>query len=476
MKKVIIIGAGPAGLAAAYKLCVHQINPIILEKDASAGGLSRTIEYNGCYFDIGGHRFFTKNKLVFNWWRDILREDFVKTSRYSRIYYNGKFFDYPISIANVIFNLGIFKTLPLFFSYLKVRLSPSKDEESFEKWVTNRFGNRLYQIFFKSYTEKIWGIPCNQISADWAAQRIKGLSLSKALRNALFKNSKDTVKTLITEFYYPRKGAGMMYDMIASRVIQKGGSIRFNCEVVGIKHENYKVTGLICKDTKESRLFEIEGTDFCSSMPINLLVSWMKPSPDEAILKMCKRLNYRSLIMVYFIFNRKDLFKDNWIYVHSSDVKVCRIQNYKNWSPAMVSDFNKSSLGLEYFCNEGDFMWCQADDMIIDSAIRELEKLKIASAENILDAFVLRVPKAYPVYDSNYHEAMGAIRDFLDRFSNLKCIGRYGMFRYNNMDHSVLTGFFAAENILGSNKDLWDVNIERSYHEELEETSDSQFS
>jgi len=346
MKKVIIIGAGPAGLAAAYKLCVHQINPIILEKDASAGGLSRTIEYNGCYFDIGGHRFFTKNKLVFNWWRDILREDFVKTSRYSRIYYNGKFFDYPISIANVIFNLGIFKTLPLFFSYLKVRLSPSKDEESFEKWVTNRFGNRLYQIFFKSYTEKIWGIPCNQISADWAAQRIKGLSLSKALRNALFKNSKDTVKTLITEFYYPRKGAGMMYDMIASRVIQKGGSIRFNCEVVGIKHENYKVTGLICKDTKESRLFEIEGTDFCSSMPINLLVSWMKPSPDEAILKMCKRLNYRSLIMVYFIFNRKDLFKDNWIYVHSSDVKVCRIQNYKNWSPAMVSDFNKSSLGF----------------------------------------------------------------------------------------------------------------------------------
>jgi len=476
MKKVIIIGAGPAGLAAGYKLCEHKISTVILEKDSIVGGLSRTVKYNGCYFDIGGHRFFTKNKLVFNWWRDILRDDFAKTPRYSRIYYNGKFFNHPISVTNCLFNLGIFQSFPVFFSYLKSRLSPSKDEESFEKWVTNRFGNRLYQIFFKSYTEKIWGIPCSQISADWAAQRIKGLSLVSALRNALFQGGNNTVKTLAREFYFPRLGCGMMYEVIADRITQKGGSIQFNSEVVGIKHENDRVAGLICKSTKDGTLFEIEGTDFCSSMPLNLLVSGMNPPADEYVLEMCRQLSYRSLLMVYFVLGRRDLFKDNWIYVHSPQVKVCRIQNYKNWSPGMTSDANKSPLGLEYFCSEGDSLWCQSDKVTIESAAKELEKLKIADAKDILDAFVLRVPKAYPVYDSNYREAVAAIRDFIGRFSNLKCMGRYGMFRYNNMDHSVLTGFLAAENILGSKNDLWDVNLERAYHEESEETGDAPFS
>lgn len=468
MKKVIIIGAGPAGLAAGYKLCEQGILVLILEKDSCVGGLSRTVKYNGCYFDIGGHRFFTKNKLVSSWWRDILKEDFVKTPRYSRIYYNGKFFHYPISVSNVFLNLGRFQAIPIFFSYLKSRFFPCQDEESFEKWVTNRFGSRLYEIFFKSYTEKIWGIPCDRLSADWAVQRIKGLSLMSALRNALFKSKDNTVNTLVREFYYPRLGCGMMYEEIADKIIQQGGAIQYHSEVVGIKHENGRVRALICKNNKDGSLSEIEGTDFCSSMPLNLLVLGMNPSADSNVVRMSKQLNYRSLIMVYFILGRRDLFKDNWIYVHSADVKVCRIQNYKNWSLSMTDDAAKSHLGLEYFCDEDDSLWCQPDKVTIEMAAAELKKLKITRGEEILDAFVLRVPKAYPVYDSNYREAVTVIKDFIDRFSNLKCIGRYGMFRYNNMDHSILTGFLAAENILGSKINSWDVNLERAYHEELD--------
>jgi protoporphyrinogen oxidase len=470
MRKVVVIGAGPAGLAAGFKLCESKINPIILEKDSIVGGISRTIKYKGCYFDIGGHRFFTKNKLVFNWWREILKDDFVKRPRYSRIYYRGKFFNYPISITNVIFNLGIFHSVPVLFSYLKSRLFPSRDEKSFEKWVTNRFGNRLYQIFFKSYTEKIWGIPGNQISADWAMQRIKGLSLVSVLRNALFKGKKNTIKTLIKEFYYPRLGSGMMYEAVGERIIQRGGLIKLNSEVIQIKHDNNRITALICRNTKDETLFEIEGTDFCSSMPLNLLVSRMDPSPGRYILEMCKRLNYRSLLMVYFVLGRKDLFKDNWIYIHSPDVAVCRIQNYKNWSPDMVSDPNESSLGLEYFCTEGDSMWCQSDKVAIELAANELEKLKIASKNDIRDAFVLRVSNAYPVYDKNYHEALQVIKDFIGRFSNLQCIGRTGMFCYNGMDHSVLTGFLAAENIFGAKNNLWGVNADQSYLEEFKDS------
>ncbi len=472
---MVIIGAGPAGLAAGYRLCGYKINTIILEQRSGVGGLSRSLEYKGYYFDIGPHRFFTKNKLVFRWWNGILKADFIKKPRYTRIYYNGKFFSYPILIRNVISNLGIFVSLLIGYSYLKSRLFPSQNEDNFQNWVTNRFGKRLFQIFFKDYTEKIWGMPCNQISADWAAQRIKGLSLSSAVRNALFKDKKNTVKSLIKKFHYPRLGAGMMYEAVAQRIIQQGGPIKLNSEIIEIKHNNAKITGLICRDSNDGSLFEIEGSHFLSSMPISLLVSRMSPAPDESILKICKSLNYRSLLIVYLILGRKDLFKDNWIYIHSRDVLVGRIQNYKNWSPDMINDPDKSSLGLEYFCTEGDSTWSQLDEKAIELAAKESEKLKLIQKADILDAFVLRVPNAYPVYDINYGRAVAAIRDFVSRFLNLQCIGRAGMFRYNNMDHSILTGFLAADNIQGAKNDIWNVNVEQSYHEELEESGVTPF-
>lgn len=471
MKKVIIIGAGPAGLAAADKLCENGINPVVLEKDSCVGGLSRTIKYNGHYFDIGPHRFFTKNSSVFNWWQDTLRNDFIKMGRHTRIYYKGKFFNYPLSIGNVLSNLGILNFFPIFFSYLKSRFLPSRNEESFQDWVINRFGNRVYQLFFKDYTEKIWGIPCNQISADWAAQRIKGLSLSSTVRNTIFRDKKNKIKTLIREFHYPRRGCGMMYEAVANRVIQRGGEIKLNSEVMEIKHNHNRLTGLVYKNTRDGSLSEIEGTDFCSGMPLNLLVLRMNPLAGKQILEACNRLKYRSLLMVYLIIGKRDLFKDNWLYIHSGEVKVGRIQNYKNWSADMVADPQNTTLGLEYFCAEGDSFWNQADKTTIDLAARELEQLKIAHINDILGAFVLRIPYAYPVYERKYDEALGIIKDFLGRFSNLQCIGRTGMFRYNNMDHSILSGFLAAQNLCGANHNIWNINLEHSYHEELEENN-----
>lgn len=469
MNKIVIIGAGPAGLAAASKLSERNVSSIILEKDSMVGGISRTVKYKGCYFDIGPHRFFTKNKAVFNWWQDNLKGNFIKKSRYTRIYYKGKMFNYPIAISNVILNLGLFGSFPIFLSYLKSCLFPARNEDCFQNWVINRFGNRLFQIFFRDYTEKLWGMPCSEISADWAAQRIKGLSLSSALGNCLQRGKKNKIKTLVSEFYYPRFGSGMMYETVARRIIEKGCTIKLNSEVVQIKHNNKKIMALICKDASSGKLFEIEGTDFCSSMPLNLLVSRMDPLPGEGLLKVCRQLNYRSLLMVYFILGRQDLFKDNWIYIHSKDIKAGRIQNYKNWGMDMVSSPAVSSLGLEYFCTEGDLIWAQSDAAAIKLAVGELERLKIAGSKDILAAFVLRVPNAYPVYGRNYREAIEMIKGFISRFTNLQCMGRAGMFRYNNMDHSILTGFLAADNILGQKTDLWNINIEHSYHEEIEE-------
>ena len=466
-KKVIIIGAGPAGLAAADKLCDYQIKPVILEKGSSAGGISRTIKYKRYYFDIGPHRFFTKNTSVFNWWQAVLKEDLLKKPRYTRIYYKGTFFSYPISIANVLFNLRFFSALLIVFSYLKSRIFRHQKEDSLEKWVTNRFGRRLYQIFFKDYTEKLWGIPCAQISADWATQRIKGLSLSAAVRNAIFNDRNDSIKSLVKEFYYPRLGAGMMYEAVAQRIIHKGGDLRFNSEVIEIKHDYNTVKALVLSNTQSGSPLEIAGTDFCSSMPLNLLVSRMNPRPPLEVLESCQRLHYRSLILAYLILDCRDVFKDNWIYINSPEIKAGRIQNYKNWTQDMVPDPDKTSLGMEYFCNEEDAFWKQDDQMLLSLAAEELERLKIARTKDIFDGFILRVPKTYPVYDSGYYHALTAIKNYISRFSNLQCIGRAGMFRYNNMDHSVLTGFLAAQNILGAKEDLWNVNTERSYHEEL---------
>lgn len=461
MKKVVIIGAGPAGLAAGHKLCGLGVETIILEKDAQVGGLSRTIRYKRHYFDIGGHRFYTNNKEVFSWWQNILKEDFRKIARKSRIYYQKTFFDYPLSIFNVLFNIGLLNALAIVASYLKSRFLPRARENNLEKWMTNHFGKRLYEIFFKEYTQKVWGMPCVKLSADWAGKRIKGLSLFVAVRNAFFSSRGNKVKTLLKEFYFPRLGAGMMYEAAAVNIIAKGGKLYLHTEVVQIRHDWNKIIAVACKDSRTGKNFDLEGSDFCSSMPLTLFVSRMNPLPGKDILEMCKKLRYRSLVMAYFIVKRKDLAPDNWIYVHSPNVLVARIQNFGRWSPEMVADPNTSSLGLEYFCDEGDQFWLRPDKSILETAAGELEKLKLCRKEEISDGFVLRVAKAYPVYSLDYRPALEALKNFVSRFLNLQCIGRYGMFQYNNMDNSAFSGFLAAKNILGAKRNLWSIDLEK---------------
>jgi protoporphyrinogen oxidase len=461
MKKAVIIGAGPAGLAAGHKLTVQGVETVILEKESRVGGLSRTIRYKGNYFDIGGHRFYTNNKEVLSWWQGVLKEDLRKVPRQSRIYYRETFFDYPISIANVIFNIGILNALAIVASYLKSRFLPLARENNLEDWMTNRFGKKLYEIFFKEYTKKVWGAACAELSADWAGKRIKGLSLFVAVRNAIFSGRGNKVKTLIKEFYFPCLGSGMMYEAAAGDIVAKGGKINLHAEVVQINHDRNKITAVVCQDPRSGKKFDLEGSDFCSSMPLTLLVSRMNPLPGKDILAMCKKLSYRSLVMVYVIVKRKDLAPDNWIYVHSSNVLVARIQNFGRWSPEMVADPNTSSLGMEYFCDEGDRFWSRSDKSILETAAQELEKLKLCKKEEIIDGLVSREAKAYPVYSLDYRLALDALKKFVSGFSNLQCIGRYGMFQYNNMDNSAFSGFLAAKNILGANRDLWSIDLEK---------------
>jgi protoporphyrinogen oxidase len=461
MPKVVIIGAGPAGLAAGDKLCSQGVETIILEKDAQVGGLSRTIRHQGNFFDIGGHRFYTNNKAVLSWWQNVLKKDLLKVSRQSRIYYQETFFDYPLSISNILSNLGALNALAVAASYLKSRFFPHGREDNLEQWMINRFGQRLYEIFFKEYTQKVWGLSCAELSADWAGKRIKGLSLFVAVRNAIFSGRGNKVKTLIKEFYFPRFGSGMMYTEAAKNITAQGGKLHLYSEAVRINHDQNKITSVACKDSRTGKIFDLDGSDFCSSMPLTHLVSRMNPLPGKDILEMCGKLNYRSLVMVYFIVRRKDLAPDNWIYIHSSSVLVARIQNFGRWSPEMVADQNTSSLGMEYFCDEGDSFWSRTDKSILEVAAQELEKLGLCRQEEIIDGFVSREAKAYPVYSLDYRGALEVLKKFVSGFSNLQCIGRYGMFQYNNMDNSAFSGFLAAENILGAKRDLWSIDLEK---------------
>ena len=456
----MIIGAGPAGLAAGCRLTSRTIDTVILEKGAGVGGLSRTIRYRGNYFDIGGHRFFTKNRDVLRWWHQIMEEDFLKVPRSSRIFYEGKYFDYPIRLKNVLAGLGFFNAVMILASYFKARLFPCRNEENLEQWTVNRFGRKLYQIFFKYYSEKVWGIPCQRISVDWAAERIRGVSLSAAVRNALSGGRNNKVKSLIKTFYFPRLGAGMMYERAAQKVIEQGGQIRCNSEVVRVSHDHKNITRVSCKDALTGGIFEVEGSDFCSSMPVTALVQRMDPPANDNVLQMCGRLRYRSMVMVYLILDTGDFCEDTWIYVHSGQVKVARIQNFSKWSLAMLADPATTSLGMEYFCDEGDGVWRSSDQDLVETAVKELDVLGLARGKAIRDSLVVRVPEAYPVYEKDYREALDVVRSFVGGFSNLQCMGRNGMFHYNGMDHSVLAGFLAAENVLGARHDLWSIDVE----------------
>lgn len=468
-KKVIVVGGGPAGLTAAYELCKAGVKSIVLEKDNIVGGISRTVNYKGYHFDLGGHRFFTKVKAVDDIWHEVLNGDFLRRKRVSRIYYNQKFFTYPLRPFNALFGLGLWTSLLIFLSYLKVQIFPEKSQKTFEHWVSNRFGKHLYETFFKTYTEKVWGIPCSDISADWAAQRIKGLSLLIAVKNALMKqntkNKDAVVKTLIDAFDYPKRGPGMMWEAFADIVQEKGSQVRLGAEVERILWTKNGVVALEINVDGGTEL--VEGSHFISSMPIRELIQKFDPAVPEAVLKAATSLNYRDFLTVALIINKPDVFPDNWIYIHDPDVKIGRIQNFKNWSPYMVPDPNKTCVGLEYFCFEGDELWSLPDQELIELGKKELEILDLVRASDVEDGAVVRMPKAYPLYDPTYRESLQTIRQFLSRINNLQVVGRNGMHKYNNQDHSMLTSMMAVENILGANHNLWKVNEEQEYHEEI---------
>ena len=467
----MVIGGGPAGLTASYRLSSAGVESIVLEKDQTVGGISKTVNYKDYHFDIGGHRFFTKIDQVDQMWRDVLCDDFLERKRLSRIYYDGRFFYYPLRPFNALLGLGLWNSFLILGSYLFSRLMPLKQEETFEQWVTNRFGKRLYHIFFKTYTEKVWGMSCNEIRAEWAAQRIKGLSLITAIKNSLMKSQNNShgkqnvIKTLAGQFHYPKLGPGMMWRKVAQEIQDKHSEVHLDAEVTGIICSGDRVDAVEVE--RNGGLERISGTDFISSMPIRELVQKIKPPAPKEILDAANNLQYRDFLTVALILDKRNVFPDNWIYIHDPDVKVCRIQNFKNWSPYMVPDQSKTCLGLEYFCFEDDSLWKMSDGDLIHLGIREMEALGFADQGDVIDGTVVRMPKAYPVYDSKDKDSVTVIRNYLDKMGNLHLVGRNGQHKYNNQDHSMLTAMMAVENILGADHDLWQVNEEQEYQEEI---------
>ncbi len=463
--KPVVIGAGPAGLTAAYELERHGIVSTILEADTErVGGISQTAQYKGYRFDIGGHRFFSKNKDVEELWSDWLESDMISVPRMSRILYGGKYYDYPLKAMNAFLNLGPVETVKCVLSYFYARLFPRTPERSFEDWVINRFGNRLFSIFFKTYTEKVWGIPCNEISADWAAQRIKNLNLLNAALNALgIRSKKDgVIKTLIDEFRYPRLGPGMMWERVADNLTEAGCTLKMGERVEKISWE----PGRVLSVRTASQTYE--GNAFFSTMPMRQLIEGLDPPAPQEVLAAARGLKYRDYLTVVLILNKDNLFPDNWIYIHEPSVKVGRIQNYGNWSKEMVPDPGCSGLGLEYFCDVGDSLWDMSDSELVELGLKELVHLGLARPEHLKDGTVVRMPKAYPVYDDHYADHVAVIRKFIEeQIPNLQVIGRNGMHRYNNQDHAMWTGILAARNSLGQGPyDLWRVNADAEYHEE----------
>ncbi len=468
-KSLAVIGGGPAGLTAAYEIQKHSADytPFVIEADKIVGGISRTESHNGFRFDIGGHRFFTKVKEVEELWHEVLGDDFITRPRKSRIYYRGKYFDYPLKIVNALTNMGAYETVRIGLSYMKWRVFPSKVEQNLEQWVTNRFGGRLFYHFFKSYTEKVWGLPCTEIQADWAAQRIQNLSLKKAVLNALT-GANDT-SSLIEEFKYPRLGPGMMWEKFRDAIRDKGGIVQMESCVERVFRDGNRITGVEIRQYADGK----EGTqrlaadEFISTMPVRELINCIEPSPPTEVMEAADKLKYRDFLIVTLVLDHADPFDDNWIYIHSPDVQVGRIQNFRTWSPEMVPDADKASIGMEYFCHEGDGLWETTDEELIQLAAKELEKLGLANADTVVDGAVIRQKKAYPVYDTEYRAALDVISEWISSLENFQTVGRNGMHRYNNQDHSMLTAMLAVRNILGEEHDLWNVNVERSYHEEF---------
>ena len=463
----IIIGAGPAGLTAAYQIGKAGGRTTVLEADSVVGGISRTAERDGWRFDIGGHRFFTKVTAVSDLWHEILdSEDFLLRPRMSRIYYDGKFYDYPLKATNALRNLGIWESILCVLSYVWVRINPPKDQTHFEGWTASRFGWRLYGKFFKTYTEKVWGIPPSELQADWAAQRIKNLSLFKAVINAVLpkRNQKD-ITSLIEEFEYPKFGPGMMWEKCHDLVIDQGNEVLFEHKAEKFIHENGKVVSVTASGPGGSVTFP--ASSVISSMPLPHLLQAMDPPASSEALLAASSLTFRDFLTVALIVPEDKGFPDNWIYIHSGDVEVGRVQNFGQWSPYLVKE-GRTCLGLEYFVNIGDKLWNSSDEDLINQGIHELQVLGLVDPEVIEGGYVVRMPRAYPMYDNDYQKNVETIRSWLDTHAqNVYPVGRNGMHRYNNQDHSMLTAMLSVENIFGASHDIWQVNVEEDYHEEI---------
>lgn len=466
-KKVAIIGAGPAGLTAAYLLAKANIKVTVFEKDKQyVGGISRTETYKGYHFDIGGHRFFSKSKEVEDFWTEILGDEMLERPRSSRMYYNKKFFSYPLKAMEALQKLGLVESTRCVISFLKAKIFPKKNPANIEDWVINQFGERLYHIFFKTYTEKVWGISCKEISAEWAAQRIKGLSLSAAIRNAILKpeviDKQKVIKTLIDGFRYPKFGPGMMWERCAEKCKAMNVVIKMNTCIGSIAFQNKKWK-LVDNNNNSFEDFDF----ILSSAPMKEIFAQIKPVLSTQAFQASQNLKYRDFITVVLICKDENTFDDNWIYIHEPDVKVGRIQNFKSWSPYMLPDATKACYGLEYFCFEGDGLWTSTNETLIELAKKEMAKIGLVKIENVEDGYVVRQPKAYPVYDANYKQNVLLIRQELKNYEGLYLIGRNGMHKYNNQDHSMMTAMLAAKNIIADKEiyDVWNVNEDAAYHE-----------
>ncbi|MFK4004540.1 NAD(P)/FAD-dependent oxidoreductase [Qipengyuania sp. NPDC077563] len=472
---VAIIGAGPAGLTAGYLLTRQGKSVAIIEQDETyVGGISRTVEHEGYRFDIGGHRFFSKSQAVVDLWNEILGEDdFIQRPRMSRIYYEGKFYSYPLRAFEALWNLGILRSTICMASYLQYKLFPKKEVKSFEDWTVNQFGHKLYSIFFKTYTEKVWGMPCDEMSADWAAQRIKGLSLWGAVTDGLKRslglnkkpNDGQAVKTLLETFRYPRLGPGMMWEAARDKILATGkGQIVMGHGLKQLASDG-KGGWRMSAAGKDGEIV-IEAAHAISSAPMRELSKRLHPLPQSTL--QASELKYRDFLTVALMVEGEDLFPDNWIYIHDSKVKVGRVQNFRSWSPEMIPDADMACVGLEYFCFEGDGLWSMSDDDLVALATDEMEILGLVDRKKVKSGAVVRQEKAYPVYDEDYAANVDAMRRELeDKHPTLHLVGRNGMHRYNNQDHAMMTAMLTVENILAGERvyDTWCVNEDAEYHE-----------
>ncbi|MFH1644213.1 MAG: NAD(P)-binding protein [bacterium] len=448
-RKILIIGSGPAGLTAGFEFLKKEKYQItILEQDSVVGGLAKTIDFKGCKFDIGPHHYVTDSEKIEAWWKKLMEKDFLPLKRFTRIYYKKHFFKYPLEVFNVLRGLSLLECFKSVFSYIKIRLFPIKKVKSFEDWVTNRFGKRLYSIFFKTYTEKVWGIKCTEISSDWASERIQSFSLGKAIFYAFFgcafRNKRP--RTIKDDFYYPVLGSGTLWQKVADQIItNEKGEIFLNEKVIEIEHVNFEIKSVLTKKSEEIKKYDVQY--FASSMPLQELILSLKPIAPQAIIEAANKLKYRALITANFIINKKNICPDHWLYIHEKELKMGRIGNMNNFSKKLLDDQNHTALSLEYFTFVDDEFWNKNDVEILDLAKNEILKMNFAKENEILDGFVLRSANAYPVYDKNYKKSLNALLKYLEQFENLHLMGRNGMHKYNNMDVAMLSAFNVVNKI-----------------------------